>query len=66
VTIWIQVRDVHGEHARLAAAGVPVVREPAAEPLGLIEMHIEGPDGIRIVLAEVPAGHPLRRDPRPA
>ena len=26
VTIWIQVRDVHAEHVRLAAAGVPVVR----------------------------------------
>jgi len=41
--IWIQVRDVHGEHARLAADGVPVVREPAVELWGLIEMHIEDP-----------------------
>jgi predicted enzyme related to lactoylglutathione lyase len=66
VMIWVQVRDVHAEHARLAAAGVPVVREPVAEPWGLIEMQIEDPDGIRIVLVEVPAGHPLRRDPRSA
>jgi predicted enzyme related to lactoylglutathione lyase len=66
VMIWIQVRDVHAEHGRLAAAGVPIVREPVAEPWGLIEMHIEDPDGIRIVLVEVPADHPLRRDPRPA
>jgi catechol 2,3-dioxygenase-like lactoylglutathione lyase family enzyme len=64
--IWIQVRDVHAEHARLAAAGVPVIREPAAEPWGLIEMWIEDPDGVRIILVEVPADHPLRRDPRPA
>ncbi len=64
--IGIQVRDIHAEHARLAAVGIPVVREPAAEPWGLIEMWIEDPDGIRIVLAEVPAGHPLRRDPRSA
>jgi hypothetical protein len=63
--IWIQVRDVHAEHTRLAAAGVPIVREPVAEPWGLIEMRIEDPDGIRIVLVEVPAGHPLRRDLRP-
>lgn len=64
VAIWIQVRDVHAEHERLAAAGVPIIREPAAEPWGLIEMWIEDPDGIRIVLVEVPADHPLRRDPR--
>ena len=66
VMLWIQVRDVHAEHARLAAAGVTVIREPAAEPWGLVEMWIEDPDGVRIVLVEVPAGHPLRRDPRPA
>ena len=66
VMIWIQVRDIHAEHARLAAAGVPVIREPATEPWGLIEMWIEDPDGVRIVLVEVPAGHPLRRDPRSA
>jgi catechol 2,3-dioxygenase-like lactoylglutathione lyase family enzyme len=64
VMIWIQVRDVRAEHARLAAAGVPIIREPATEPWGLVEMWIEDPDGIRIVLVEVPADHPLRRDPR--
>jgi predicted enzyme related to lactoylglutathione lyase len=62
--IWIQVRDVHAEHARLAAAGVQVIREPAVESWGLTEMWIEDPDGTRIVLVEVPADHPLRRDPR--
>ena len=66
VMIWIQVRNVRAEYARLAAAGVPVIREPAAEPWGLTEMWIQDPDGIRIVLVEVPADHPLRRDPRPA
>ena len=64
--IWIQVRDVHTERARLAAAGVSILREPATEPWGLIEMWIEDPDGIRIVLVEVPSDHPLRRDPRSA
>ena len=66
VMIWIQVRNVRAEHARLTAVGVPVIREPTAEPWGLTEMWIEDPDGIRIVLVEVPADHPLRRDPRPA
>jgi predicted enzyme related to lactoylglutathione lyase len=66
VMIWLQVRDVHAEHERLAAAGVPVLRAPVTEPWGLIEMWIEDPDGIRIVIVEVPADHPLRRDPRSA
>jgi len=66
VMIWIQVRDVHAEHARLAANGVPIIREPATEPWGLTEMWIQDPDGIQIVLVEVPADHPLRRDPRSA
>ena len=43
VRIWMQVGDVHAEHARLAATGVPVVREPVIEPWGLIEMWIEDP-----------------------
>ena len=64
--IWIQVRDVHAEHARLAAAAVPIIRKPAIESWGLIEMWIEDPDGIRIVLIKVPADDPLRRDPRAA
>jgi catechol 2,3-dioxygenase-like lactoylglutathione lyase family enzyme len=66
VMIWLQVRDVRAEHDRLAAAGVPILRGPAAEPWGLTEMWIEDPDGVRIVLVEVPPDHPLRRDPRPA
>src|SRR5438067_1674416 len=64
VMIWIQVRDVHAEHAQLAAAGVPIAKEPVPEPWGLTEMWIEDPDGTRIVLVEVPASHPLRRDSR--
>jgi len=66
LVIWIQVRNVREEHARLATAGVLVIREPVTEPWGLVEMWIEDPDGIRIVLVEVPADHPLRRDPRSA
>ena len=43
-----------------------IIQESAAEPWGLTEMQIEDPDGIRIVLVEVPAGHPLHPDPRSA
>jgi predicted enzyme related to lactoylglutathione lyase len=65
VMIWLQVRDVRAEHVRLAAAGVRILREPVTEAWGLTEMWIEDPDGVRIVLVEVPVDHPLRRDGRP-
>ena len=64
VMIWLQVRDIDAEHERLAAAGVRILREPVTQPWGLTEMWIEDPDGVRIVLVEVPPEHPLRRDPR--
>lgn len=62
--LWLQVRDVRAEHARLAALGVPVDRAPQVEPWGLVECWVRDPDGLRIVLVEVPADHPLRRDVR--
>jgi predicted enzyme related to lactoylglutathione lyase len=64
VMLWLQVRDINAEHQRLAAAGARIAREPVTEPWGLAEMWIEDPDGVRIVLVEVPADHPLRRDLR--
>jgi predicted enzyme related to lactoylglutathione lyase len=62
--LWLQVRDVAAEHARLAAAGVTVTQPPRLEPWGLVEMEIADPDGVRIILVEVPDDHPLRRDQR--
>jgi hypothetical protein len=43
---------------------VRVLREPTVEPWGLTEMWIEDPDGVGIVLVEVPGDHPLRGDLR--
>jgi len=62
--LWLQVRDVGAEHDRLAALGVPVLRAPRREAWGLIEAWISDPDGVRIVLVQVPDEHPLRRDDR--
>jgi predicted enzyme related to lactoylglutathione lyase len=64
LALWLQVRDLAAEHARLVAVGAPVLRAPQLEPWGLVEMWIEDPDGVRIVLVEIPADHPLRRDQR--
>lgn len=64
IALWIQVRDVRGEHERLVGAGVRIERGPQREGWGLVEMWIADPDGVRIVLVEIPKDHPLRRDQR--
>ncbi len=65
LALWIQVRDLAAEVDRLTGVGVPVVAEPALQPWGLLEATVEDPDGIAIVLVEIPPGHPLRTDVRP-
>jgi catechol 2,3-dioxygenase-like lactoylglutathione lyase family enzyme len=64
VALWLQVRDLARAADELAERGVPVLREPRQEPWGLHEMWISDPDGVRIVLVEIPPDHPLRRDQR--
>jgi len=59
--LWLQVRSVDAEHARLAGAGVEILSEPVDEPWGLRECWVADPDGVRIALIEVPDAHPLRR-----
>jgi catechol 2,3-dioxygenase-like lactoylglutathione lyase family enzyme len=61
--LWLQVPDVAAAHEELRAAGVGIVRPPRREPWGLVEMWIEDPDGVPIVLVEVPAEHPIRYRP---
>lgn len=61
VRLLLQVRDVHAEHQRLADAGVLVESAPEPKPWGLIEMTIRDPDGLAIVIVEIPATHPQRR-----
>lgn len=64
LVLWLQVRDVAAELRRLADLGVGIDREARTEPWGLIEGWIRDPDGTRIVLVQVPADHPIRRDIR--
>lgn len=64
VVVWLQVRDLAGTARDLEARGVPIAREPREEPWGLREMWIADPDGLRIVVVEIPEDHPLRRDQR--
>ncbi len=66
VVLWLQVRDIEGTARELADRGVAIEREPKQEPWGLFEMWLRDPDGLRIVVVEVPEDHPIRRDQRPA
>jgi predicted enzyme related to lactoylglutathione lyase len=61
VGVWLQVRDVDGVGDELDEAGVDIIELPADKPWGLREMQIRDPDGLRIVMVEVPETHPLRR-----
>ncbi|MEU9481519.1 VOC family protein [Streptomyces sp. NPDC048191] len=63
VRLWLQVDDVTAAHEELRAAGVDIVRPPVKEPWGLVEMWIADPDGVPVVLVEVPADHPMRYRP---
>lgn len=57
--LWLQVPAVDAEVSRLRSDGVDV--EPAETmPWGLREAWLTDPDGVRIVLVEVPEGHPIR------
>lgn len=60
LTLWLQVPDVEGEADRLIDLRVDHDGRPAAMPWGLIEWWIKSPEGVRLVLVEIPADHPLR------
>lgn len=62
--LWLQVRDVRAAERELRAEGVPVVQSAVQQPWGLVELRVSDPDGMTLILVEVPPDHPLRRDHR--
>lgn len=62
--LWLQVRDLYATQDDLAARGVPISREARREPWGLHEMQVTDPDGVTLIVVQVPEDHPLRRDTR--
>jgi predicted enzyme related to lactoylglutathione lyase len=59
--LWLQVRDVNAVGRDFGDVGVEIIEAPTDKPWGLREMQIRDPDGLRIVIVEVPENHPLRR-----
>ncbi|OBB60130.1 glyoxalase [Mycobacterium sp. 852013-51886_SCH5428379] len=63
-TLWLQVRDIHAAQEELQRNGVEIARAAQREPWGLFEMHVTDPDGVTLIVVQVPDDHPLRRDIR--
>lgn len=63
--LWLQVRDLTAVQTELVLSGVQIAREARQESWGLHEMWITDPDGVQIVLVQIPDDHPIRRDSRP-
>jgi predicted enzyme related to lactoylglutathione lyase len=61
VSLWLQVRDVDAVRRELEDSGVDLIEPPVDKPWGLREMRVQDPDGVRLVIVEVPKDHPLRR-----
>ena len=61
--LWWQVRDVDDTHDEMQNAGVKVAEAPTDKPWGLREMRVRDPDGVTIVVVEIPKSHPLRYRP---
>jgi hypothetical protein len=59
--LLLLVRYLETEVARLRDAGVPVVESPERKPWGLWESTLLDPDGLQLVLVEIPEDHPQRR-----
>ena len=59
--MWLQVRDAAATEAELRQRGVEITRPAARMPWGLVELWAKDPDGVRLVIVEVPDDHPLRR-----
>jgi catechol 2,3-dioxygenase-like lactoylglutathione lyase family enzyme len=62
--LWLQVRDARAVEEKLRAAGVPILESTVEKPWGLTELRVVDPDGLVLILVEVPPDHPLRRDHR--
>ncbi len=61
VGLWLQVRDVDAVGHELEETGVDIIEPPTDKPWGLREMKVRDPDGLRIVIVEVPENHQLRQ-----
>jgi predicted enzyme related to lactoylglutathione lyase len=61
VGLWLQVRDLDAVGHELGEAEVDIIELPTDKPWGLREMQIRDPDGLSIMIVEVPETHSLRR-----
>lgn len=58
VRLWLQVADLEAVVDELRGVGVTIHEPPRHKPWGLLEAAVQDPDGLRLVLVEVPITHP--------
>lgn len=58
--LWLQVPEIALLHQMLEESEIPILESPVKKPWGLSEMRVRDPDGLLIVIVEVPSDHPLR------
>jgi predicted enzyme related to lactoylglutathione lyase len=61
ISLVLQVRDVNATYQHLTEQGVPADAEPERKLWGLIEMTADDPDGLALIIVEIPTEHPRRR-----
>jgi predicted enzyme related to lactoylglutathione lyase len=61
IGLVLQVRNLSETYQRLTEQGVAIDAEPERKPWGLIEMTVRDPDGLALIIVEVPPEHPRRR-----
>lgn len=59
--LWLQVQDAGAAVEELTGKGVEILEAPERKPWGLIELVVAAPDGLEVVVVEIPEDHPLRR-----
>jgi hypothetical protein len=56
----LQVRDVDAVRREPEDSGVDIGEPPIDKPRGLRDMQVQHPDGMNLIIVEVPKEHPLR------
>ena len=61
ISLVLQVRDINATHQPMTEQGAAIDDAPEQKPWGLIEITVRDPNGLALIIVEVPPEHPRRR-----